>query len=360
MYAEPLLYESDLTYLGSFRVPHTAQGSLSLAYGGWLGCLNPDKQGLFIIGHPHHRPVCEITIPALVDSINIGDLNQATLRQDFVTVLDKVTTESHDRIGDLLVIDGQLWGTAYEYYDAEADSTLSLFRYPGIDLSATPTGLFAAGAGDLAAGYYGGWLSSIPPQFQSELGSSYFCGQSGIPIASRQSIGPAVMGFDPSNLGVDNRLLYYTLDNPIEGGGTETSNDLWNGTTNIRGAFFPKNSRSVLFFGDHGYGTFCYGTPGECNDPYRDGKGNHVVGGDYRHQVWAYDALDLIRVENGEVNPWDVQPYDYWNIDFPFSEPSDYNGGIAWDEENRRLYVSQLLADKPGYDPFPIIHVYSL
>ena len=70
----------------------------------------------------------------------------------------------------------------------------------------------------------------------------------------------------------------------------------------ITGMVFPSGTRTVLFFGKHGMGNYCYGTGGssggDCFDPDDSSKGIHSY--PYRSQVWAYDANDLIAVKNGQ------------------------------------------------------------
>ena len=80
------------------------------------------------------------------------------------------------------------------------------------------------------------------------------------------------------------------------------------------GLVFPAGTRSVLFFGKQGVGTFCYGpgtsnqalvgtiAPGfvdpYCYDPVDDSKGTHAY--PYIYQVWAYDANDLAAAKAGQ------------------------------------------------------------
>ena len=97
---------------------------------------------------------------------------------------------------------------------------------------------------------------------------------------------------------------------------------------------FPEGTRSVLFFGRHGLGKFCYG-PGTtdqqlvgrptdggvdtwCHDPTSANKGTHAY--PYHYYVWAYDANDLAAVKAGQKQPWEVKPYAVWPFSLPFGE----------------------------------------
>src|SRR2546423_14916678 len=79
---------------------------------------------------------------------------------------------------------------------------------------------------------------------------------------------------------------------------------------------FPSGTRSVLFFGPHGLGSYCYGTggtAGDCYDPDDGPKGIHSY--PYRSQVWAYDANDLVAVKAGQKQSYQVMPYAVWQLD---------------------------------------------
>jgi len=90
----------------------------------------------------------------------------------------------------------------------------------------------------------------------------------------------------------------------------------------IKGLVFPQNTRSLLFFGHHGIGTFCTGqapairlwleaSPGSidpyCYDPEDSLKRYPCY--PYVSQVWAYDATALLQVKNGQIQPWSVEAY---------------------------------------------------
>jgi hypothetical protein len=140
----------------------------------------------------------------------------------------------------------------------------------------------------------------------------------------------------------------------------------------IRGAIFPDGTRSVLFFGRHGIGPYCYG-PGTANaslggkpsgngvDPWcydraDSSKGTH--GYPYKYRVWAYDANDLLAVKAGKKQSYQVQPYAVWDYNLPFETDDQHViGGATWDPSRKLVYVSQRCADN---NCSPIIHVFKL
>jgi len=359
-----LLNSSDLQYLGAFRVPLGDIGASSFAYGGTACAFNPANRSLFIVGHDHHQAVAEIEIPRIVHSDKIADLATAKALQPFARVLPRIphfTLEGNVKIGGLLVVDGQLIGTAYEYYDADGNARESHFRLSSLDLkSADIEGLFQVGR--QGGGFVGGYMTAVPGAWAERLGAPFLTGQAALSIVSRTSAGPCALGFDPKQLGARvanvRPFVWYPLAFPLR---DETSTNLvYNLTSDISGAYFDEGSGSVLFFGSHGTGEYCYGTPEECGDPVRGGKGTHSRGGRYRYQVWAYDAFDFVAVSNGRRKPWELEPYAVWPLEFPFAEKNAMIGGVAHDPNTGRIFVSQLYGDVIGYDLNPIIHVFTI
>src|SRR5439155_23653540 len=107
---------------------------------------------------------------------------------------------STGKVGGLMVVNGQLVGTSYIFYDANASATLSHFKLSSLDLAgAQVSGLFQVGT--QPAGAIAGYMAAVPPEWQAALGGPYLSGQGGIPIVSRTSSGPAAFGFDPQQFG---------------------------------------------------------------------------------------------------------------------------------------------------------------
>jgi len=207
------------------------------------------------------------------------------------------------------------------------------------------------------------------------LGGPALTGQCCLAIVGRTSSGPAVFVFNPTDLGAKNPipaspLVYYPLNHPLADWGS--TNPYYNGTTAIKGVVFPQGTRSILFFGRHGIGTFCYG-PGTsdptqagkpadggvdtyCYDPQDGSKGTHAY--PYVSQVWSYDVSDLLKVKNGQMQPWSVKPYAVWSLNVPIAGANI--GGAAYDPQTGRIFVSQECTDIVGLDCLPVIHVFTV
>ena len=358
----PLLHKQDLVYEGAFRVPGGGSESSTFGYGGTAIGYNPNNNSLFLTGHKNYQLSAEISIPAIVNSQNIGSLNTASILQSLRDATEgrrgqiNPGDSNDQRIGGHLVFGGKLYIAAFSYYDASGTQSRSHFVRP---LNLSTTGQVQ---GPVAVGsnvhYTSAYMGLIPPEWQAALGGPALTGNCCRSIISNQSHGPSVWVFDPADVGSSSTapatpLVYYTSSNPL-GPGETTQNPLFNLTTRVGGVIFPQGSRSVLFFGQHGIGPYCYGDGSACGDPADDSKGTHAY--PYVYQVWAYDANELLQVKNGSRQPWQVQPYDVWTFNVPFETNGEHDqGGATYDPSTGRIFFAQ---SKYGSENLPLIHVF--
>jgi hypothetical protein len=371
-----LLAASDLVYQGAFLLPESSLDRTSFSYGGTALAYNASHNSLFAVGHDWYQLSAEVTIPTLVASTDLDDLNTASFLQPFTDATNgKIdnTGGTTNKIGGQLVYQGRLYGTSYIYYDAPGAQVVSHWVRPSTSLSSgKATGLYQVG--ELGAGMVSGYLGEIPAAWRGALGGPVLTGNCCLSIISRTSFGPAAFAFDPARLGAvnpvpDAPLMYYPTAHPELGDWDATWNPsggvFFNGTTMVRGVVFPAGTRSVLFFGTQGTGEFCYGEGTDdpalvglptgdgsiwCYDPDGSSKGTH--GYPYVAQVWAFDANDLVAVRDGTKEPWEVRPYTTWTLSLPFG--SGVIGGAAYDASTGSIYVSQQYGN--GTDP--VIHVF--
>lgn len=352
----PRITSADFIYLGAFRAPYEDRAGNPLTWGGYALAVNPSgategtSTGLFIGCHAWRQRLAEIAIPS---TVNLSET--AALRQDCTDVtegrLDLV--DDMPNLGGALVYGGRLIVSVYGYYDADVSQTRSHFA-SSTDLAQTGDVVGPEQVGE-QAGVVAGYMTTIPEEWQTHLGGPALTGQCCIPIISRTSAGPAASVFDPEDVGRRNPvpatpLLHYPLEHPLAP--EDAQNNLFNLTTQIVGMAFPPGSRSLLFVGRHGIGPYCYGAGEECDDPVESYKGPHAY--PYVHQVWAYDVLDLLSVKQGQLRPWEVQPYAVWRL----TEMDDVGGasiaGAAFDPDAGRLYITEQYGDEP------LVHVYRL
>jgi len=347
----PLLSQSALSYIGAFRVPNQDGEGNPLGYSGHALSYNPQNDSLFFGGYDWYQQLCEIGIP-----VAITLTQTAPILQNCTDVtegrLDQID-EGSIKLGGTLPYNDRLIISAYSYYDADGSQALSHF-------ASTPD--FAAN-GDIQgpyhvgdwAGIVSGYMAVVPAEWHTYLGGPALTGNCCLSIISRTSFGPAVSVFHPDDVGsVDPipaaPLLYYPADHPLAA--WDATSQFFNGSTNIVAVAFPPGSRSILFFGRQGTGEFCYGTGEECSDPVDPYKGTHAY--PYVHQVWAYDALDLLAVRDGTKQPWEPQPYALWHLDEMDLSGSATIAGAAYDPASGRVFITE------RYGEEPVVHVYQI
>jgi hypothetical protein len=378
---DKLLQSSDITYVGSFRVPRETYGPSSFESGGGQATYYPAHDSLFLAGSINSFYVAEINIPAPRTG-SLAGMNTATVLQSF---FDPTEGRSGNimaggacciangvKLGGLLVYNNKLIGTSFSYYDPEPYYAVRSHFTSGLTLSANDasgmfelSGLPLTREGTHGASFASGWMAEIPAAYQSGLGATHITGNGSLNKINRTSWGPSAFAANLGQLGSTvplpaTPLFYYTEARPSIGqwnGGAGTYQTTWNGTGIIRGMAWPAGSRSILYIGLVGTGKFCYGTGEECGDPKSPYKGNHAY--PYIYRVWAYDVNDLIAAKSGTKRPWEVVPYATWELPTPFGFTSYADmgaGGVAYDPGTKRLFVAQPQAD----GAFPVVNVYSV
>jgi len=391
-FSEKLLHQSNLKYIGAFRLTKERLGCDSwedcvFAYGGRPIAVDPNgnegKGSLFIGSHIYSQKIAEVSIPKPIDSNDLKNLNTASILQDFHDI-----TEGHRQNilengapygqtvhpGGLIVYGDKLIGSVFTYYPGETQILSHYVSSKNLSEIGDFAGMYKIGTA-VDARFLAGYMDTIPLKWQEKLGGTTITGGGGIPSPGKTSTGPSAFAFDPSDLGLKkpapaNTLMYYTLKNPLAV--PDSTNSMFNLTTQLRGVVFPEGTDSVLFFGNIGVGKYCYGVGTsdlallgkplpeipdvkyDCYDPGDSSKGTHAY--PYKYQVWAYNAHDFVKVRKGELNPWDVKPYEIWNLALPFQPVRAEILGTSYDKKNRKLYISQAHGDGDN----PLIHVFEI
>lgn len=363
----PLVQQNDLIYQGAFRVQQGTTDRNTFGYGGTALTFNSAKNSLFMIGHDWYQYSAEIQIPSIINTTSISNLERAIILQAFRDPTEgklgsiNPSDPNGKKVGGQLVYNSKLYVTGYSYYDGAGTQIKSHFVRP-INLSTSGQVQGPYTVGNQYPGFVSGYMTLIPSEWQSQFGGPALTGNCCLSIIGIQSNGPAASVFNPSDVGTRDPVaatpvVGYPSDHPLEGWSWNETNPIWNASTQIRGIVFPVGTRSVMFWGRHGVGTFCYGSGAECNDPADNSKGVHAY--PYKYQVWAYDANDLVAVKNGTMQQWEVTPYSIWNFSLPFERSTDSHsiGGTAYDPQTNNIYVSQQCVDT---DCVPIIHVFKV
>lgn len=368
VYAGIRIQSGDLTYLGVISITHSdgscgetpnARG-LGLAY-------NPSGNGgagsFYITGRLFTDCLGEITKPGVGET--------ATFIQDYTHALNNTLGTIGDcyngcYIGGQLVYSNNLYVTGFSYYDGGYDATKSLWRRSTtISNNSGMVGPVPAGPGN--QGMYNAYMDHIPSEYQPMLGGPAVIGGCCWSVISRTSLGPALYAINPESPGTVTPLVGYpdghmTLNPP------STSGVVANFTTKISGVTFIEGSDSVLFVGNSGKGTYCYGigydpaldpVPAEpCIDP--DGRGNHGAHAyPYVHYMWAYDVNDLAQVKAGVKQMWEVFPYATWELPELGNVGDEFSAiGMAFDPATRLLYI--LKSRETDGSAWPQIHVFQV
>lgn len=370
----PRLAFTDFIYLGGFRLPstNTAPGD-DFSYGGMNMAYNPARNSLFV--DSLHQKVAEVTIPAPLNTSDVKQMPFASYLQPFTDPSEGHLNQIGNGVllGGLLVQGNRLYTSGYIYYDAANTQVFSHFSH-STNLSEPSFVGMSQVWETTRAGFVGGYMGTVPPEWQSLLGGPAFTGQCCIPIMSRTSWGPSAFGFDPSKVGsgtavAASPLVYYPMEHPTLGI-VEGSAETYGGATMMGGGTIIAGTRTAVFIGRIGTGKYCYGygvsdpaldgtraADGQpnCYDPMQAAKGTHAY--PYRYQMWAYDLADFAAVKAGAKAPWQIVPYAIWPFDLPTPAKEIQIGGVAYDPEHQLLYVSQMYGDLDGCCARrPIIH----
>jgi hypothetical protein len=410
--ADTLLQPSSLSYLGAFRVPQGAVGDPSgngFAYGGSVIAFNPANNSLFMVGYDPLQLVAEIGIPAN-PSTSAGSMPTASALQNFHDITGgQVSLSSQgNKIGGLAVVNNQLVGTVYNYYDGSNAATTSHFK-AGTSLSSNsfqgmymvnPSPLPLSGSNN--AGFVSGYMAPVPDNstsggtnWQTALGAPYLVGNADLSIIGRTSFGPSAFSFNPANIANNttaSSLLYYDINHESLGAWSDTmaTSPYVSIADNLPGMVFPAGTQSVIFTGLHGTGSNCYGEGGAtdpgnhagvayCYDPALPYKGTHSY--PYEIRAYAYDAAYLAKVKAGAtiqsgdianltgnpvvgqvIKPWNLKPYAAWKLPLTTSQSvyTVFAGASTYDPTTQRLYVVQPGADNSPSYGLPLIHVFQV
>jgi hypothetical protein len=391
-YAAELLQLQDLVYQGGFRVPQGQHGSSTFEW--CKTCqmtFDPAGNGgagsLFMVGHDHQQQIGEFSLATPVNTSNPASMNTATMLQNFVDVVGAISGTAKNtppagtvNVNGLLVEGSTLYVNFFFYYDADGSQQLNYFKSTRTLTTSGLLGPYQVGTPPFdtgsccgsAAGFTSGSIIPVPSAYQSALGGTHMTGLCCVGIASRTSWGPAALTMNLANLGSTiplptTTLFFASQTHPITG--WATTNNFYNGSTEPGGWVFPTGTKSMLFFGRHGTGPWCYGpgttdpalafTPSPTGEPWcydleGQAKGGHAY--PYRYQIYAYNVDDAAAVKAGTKLPYDVRPYGTWVITFPTVASSTGIGGVAYDSAHQKIYVVQKYAD----GAHPIIHVFNV
>jgi hypothetical protein len=310
------IQKTDLTYLGSARVPTTNSGNATFDYSGYSisagVALSSDRLGLFVVGKRNTanpqaggQLIAELLLPNQFNNSGVlSNLPLMTFRQGFtdplegkLPLVEASGTAVERQIRGLYADGSDLLISAWAGWTTGADSTSAgHFKRPS-NLAVSgqvvgPKRVKPSVPYRFATGYYLGIPASVQASHQLPPVAVGNCGGS---IWQTLPAGPTLYAFNPTDLTggstvAATTLLEYSGGNGVTGSGSEfpgrhlparfgqlvnaamtldiPANDYFNGNTHITGAVWIEN-RSVLFFGSHGIGDSWYGS----RTGYQNGTG---------------------------------------------------------------------------------------
>ena len=403
-----LIQEADMTYLGAFRVPQGSYNGISYAWGGAGIGYYQANNSLFILSI-YGENAAEMSIASPVITSDLDNLNIASNLQAWVDItegnLDNVgeggapCTGNRNLMGGIFVYGGDMYVSVYNYYDAGYCAELSHF-ISGLTLNTASDfdGMYRVGDQTYNVGVKANYMCNVPSEWRPSFGGApAFTGRSFGAILGRSSFGPSISTFYPDSVGIvepspSKVITWYddAGDNATFGGyadgfdgGGGSPNPYVSPRDIVNGVIFPEGTDSVLFFGTHGNGEWCYKCP-EPNNPA--GNGAYP----YQYFVWAYDANDLaasyadtytvtqddfnagrfidgvfpnntVLAVGDTVKPWHIAPYDTWELAVPIVPDTSFTYdkdliGATYDPATGQIYISTAFADGTR----PLIHVYDL
>lgn len=376
--ADPgLLSLADFVYTGGFLLSSSTFGSSSMNATKGAFAYYAANNSIIVSGHDQNQAIAEFPVPAILDVPTMAELNiSSPPTQNFRNMLNiQVNPDGIDRINGMIVIDGQLILNAEKWYAAgggSGDTTLVL-------RDANNIGGEVDGYYKLTGGAHsGGYLSSIPAEWQSSFGGSeYMTGWSSVnSIFSRYSIGPSLWAFDHATLlansqqsGAITATAYmdfpYAGTNYLDPGGlrigTDPASAMWNYRSTAVYGFIVPGTRTFACFGGSagildgiGYkitqdtGNLC---SGYC--PY--------TASDVYSYYWLFDVQEIL--DATEVHS--PRPYEYGAIDIPFDGSGAYPPiGGSYDPASGVLYLmlAARKAEPPysRYDRMPVFVTYQV
>ena len=373
----PLVTLDDFDYQGAFRLKAGTFGDSATGFSGMKIAYNDDNRSLFVQSKISDVAIGEYELVDFTKGDNISNLLITNPPiQNFSSLFSRTVTgntQGLNAITGMHYLNGEIYLNAVDWYDAPADNThTTLVIKDASDLKKSRINGFYELDGKARGA---GWITKIPLEWQSILGGDYISGYSSADsIVSRSSVGPSafvinINDFNKKDSGKINAtpILDYKFPNimfnpqefinypnptydeiyfnykggriPCTGSGNQKicipensnilNNSLWTTTSKALFGFIIPGTRTYATFGSSsghesglGYkivqnnGNLCGGPcPYDADDSY--------------NYYWLFDLNDLIKVKNGEIETWDVIPYEYGEFKTPF----DFvDGKFKWDE----------------------------
>jgi hypothetical protein len=429
-----LLKPEQIVYLGAFRLPGEDEKPKTFAYGGTAMTFNPagDPGGaadgfpgsLFIMGHdrqpygdlPDGSQVAEVSIPSPTGSTTLEELSQAGTLQDFSDVNHGFFTglEEIPRAG-LLYLDNLATGpiihiTFGQHLQPDPPAASHAWFSPNLNQPAFHGTWF------LDQNPYGttGYMLIIPADWASVYAQGRVVGTGRFRDGGWSGMGPTLFAYLPwdangnphadgatlpttvllqyqnseTSADIDHSLTGYQHPDEWEGaawlttpggqsavliaGTKSTGEKYWYGFVNPKGPQYPCVEEEM----NENFTTCRLASGSPCpQEDFIECSGHNDFRGwwstHWAAQFLLYNPSDLARVAEGQMQPWEPQPYAVIDLEeHMLNNPSGVEidmvgsgvqrrfkiGEAAYDRANGLLYVLELYADGAK----PVVHVWQI
>ena len=359
----------DLTYSGSFSVPSGSDGE-GFGFGGGSIAYNPAGDGsLFVTGIAPEGQVAEISIPSIEPHEDSRrGFSEAEILQPLTDITsgrgDELigTTQQggaeHFQIGGLEVVEGpagpRLHWTAWRAFAVTNDEV------PGHGHSSLDFGdVDVEGPwllSDFDSFVTAGYVFDVPPAFADSFldGRQLISGFQLNPGSADTSAGPPFVSFDPpESAAPGTRLDAVALAN------FEPS--VAQSTSFAETAVVPGGEWVTTSDGRHSVVVVGNGMTRDASEGCELGSTTDVAAHD--PHIAFYDPADLAATALGTQSPDAVEPELVVSLaDVLIPTCGTQLGGLSFDAENRRLFLTQRLVtvNDSGFDARPVIHVFDV
>jgi hypothetical protein len=239
------LHQANITYQGGFKVPTTPCGGDDLQFSGTALTFKPSTNTILMTDNAIN--VVELTIPALVNSATLANLNTATCVRNAGDPteglkvqgdLSKSDSEQFAEPYSFAVLGSNLWTGLNVFYDSNGPTSsqkLSLTKRPS-DLTVTGSSHGVFGTTSTAPGWYpqmaAQQVALISSDWTTAMGGDLFVGKFAGNVVTSMSWGPAATVVNSLNLTASNGVLETTIS-------VANGDNSFNDSANTLPAFAP-------------------------------------------------------------------------------------------------------------------------
>lgn len=368
------IYYSDLTYLGAFRTPDTADYAWAVGMVAYV----PTRNSLVLAANDDQWAELTIPVPRISPTKDPDDLEAA---EEIVSPSPIWATlaplvDLADKMGGLVWYENRFWCSSYESFNAARRDNLGITSID--DNFGDPRGGWRVGPSGVQypiddlfhANKTHGYIMVIPQAWSARYapGKRLASGRHREAGTQGSGNGPALFAFEANasaqpgaDLGGVPLMAFPFQDDMW-------ANYLWPEYTaddKYQAVWVETGDRQAVIIGStKGLGPVYYGIGQTCNSY----KGYHAE--PYEPRLYFIDVDDLGAVAEGRMGLSDVRPYEVvsprevWrHPEDPESDPTcpvDWFADFAFDKQGGRLFGVQTGAYRTTYSSRSIVHVWQV